>query len=81
METVVPAHSVLDDLADKFGYDAAGQALKSARVLSARMVEQAEIYSETPHVVSYFNYERVADVWFRQEKPLCFRAGGDLNRR
>jgi hypothetical protein len=37
---LVPAHSVLDDLADKFGYDAAGQALKSARALSARMVEQ-----------------------------------------
>ncbi|MGA2750923.1 MAG: DUF4041 domain-containing protein [Verrucomicrobiota bacterium] len=39
---LVPAHSVLDDLADKFGYDAAGQALKSARALSARMVEQGE---------------------------------------
>ena len=39
---LVPAHSVLDDLADKFGYDAAGQALKSARTLSARMVEQGE---------------------------------------
>jgi hypothetical protein len=33
---------VLDDLADKFGYDAAGQALKSARALSKRMVEQGE---------------------------------------
>ncbi len=39
---LVPAHSVLDDLADKFGYDAAGQALKSVRALSARMVEQGE---------------------------------------
>ena len=39
---LVPAHSVLDDLADKFGYDAAGQALKSARALSARMVEHGE---------------------------------------
>jgi hypothetical protein len=39
---LVPAHSVLDDLADKFGYDAAGQALKSARALSARMVERGD---------------------------------------
>ena len=39
---LVPAHNVLDDLADKFGYDAAGQALKSARALSRRMVEQGE---------------------------------------
>jgi hypothetical protein len=49
---LVPAHSVLDDLADKFGYDAAGQALKSARALSARMVEQGEAaaceYVEAP---------------------------------
>src|ERR1044071_32997 len=37
---LVPTHSVLDDLADKFGYDAAGQALKSARALSKREVEQ-----------------------------------------
>jgi F0F1-type ATP synthase membrane subunit b/b' len=39
---LVPAHSVLDDLADKFGYDAAGQALKSARALPGRMIEQGE---------------------------------------
>jgi hypothetical protein len=39
---LVPAHNVLDDLADRFGYDAAGQALKSARALSARMVEHGE---------------------------------------
>ena len=39
---LVPAHNVFDDLADKFGYDAAGQALKSARALSARMVERGD---------------------------------------
>lgn len=39
---LVPSHSVLDDLADKFGYDAAGQALKSSRLLSARMIEEGE---------------------------------------
>src|SRR5439155_11734743 len=37
---VVPTHSVLDDLAAEFGYDAAGAALKSAREQSRRMVEQ-----------------------------------------
>jgi hypothetical protein len=39
---VVPTHSVLDDLAVEFGYDAAGVALKSAREQSRRMVEQGE---------------------------------------
>ena len=39
---IIPTHSVLDDLAIEFGYDAAGQALKSAREQSRRMVEQGE---------------------------------------
>jgi len=39
---LVPTHSVLDDFAEKFGYDEAGQALKSAREQSRRMVEQGE---------------------------------------
>jgi hypothetical protein len=39
---VIPTHSLLDDLAVEFGYDAAGQALKSAREQSRRMVEQGE---------------------------------------
>jgi hypothetical protein len=38
----IPAHSVLDDFAEKFGYDEAGRALKSARDQSRRMVEQGE---------------------------------------
>ncbi|MEI8290868.1 MAG: DUF4041 domain-containing protein [Verrucomicrobiota bacterium] len=39
---VIPTHSLLDDLAIEFGYDAAGQSLKSARDQSRRMVEQGE---------------------------------------
>jgi hypothetical protein len=39
---IIPTHSLLDDLAVEFGYDAAGQALKSAREQSRRMVEQRE---------------------------------------
>jgi Domain of unknown function (DUF4041)/Meiotically up-regulated gene 113 len=39
---VIPTHSVLDDLAVEFGYDAAGVALKSAREQSRRIVEQGE---------------------------------------
>ena len=39
---LVPTHSILDDFAEKFGYDEAGQALKSAREQSRRMVEQGE---------------------------------------
>jgi hypothetical protein len=39
---IIPTHSVLDDLAIEFGYDAAGAALKSAREQSRRMVEQGE---------------------------------------
>jgi len=33
---IIPTHSLLDDLAVEFGYDAAGQALKSAREQSRR---------------------------------------------
>jgi len=39
---IIPTHSVLDDLAIEFGYDAAGASLKSAREQSRRMVEQGE---------------------------------------
>ncbi|HZL78501.1 MAG TPA: DUF4041 domain-containing protein [Candidatus Limnocylindrales bacterium] len=39
---LVPTHSILDDFAEKFGYDEAGKALKSAREQSRRMVEQGE---------------------------------------
>jgi F0F1-type ATP synthase membrane subunit b/b' len=39
---IIPTHSVLDDLAIEFGYDAAGMALKSAREQSRRMVEKGE---------------------------------------
>jgi hypothetical protein len=39
---VIPTHSVLDDLAVEFCYDAAGVALKSAREQSRRIVEQGE---------------------------------------
>ena len=38
----IPSHSVLDDFAEKFGYDETGRALKSARDQSRRMVEQGE---------------------------------------
>jgi hypothetical protein len=38
----IPTHSVLDDFAEKFGYDEAGRALKSARDQSRRMVEQGQ---------------------------------------
>jgi hypothetical protein len=39
---IIPTHSVLDDLAIEFGYDAAGIALKSAREQSRRSVQQGE---------------------------------------
>ncbi len=39
---VIPTHSLLDELAVEFGYDAAGQALRSAREQSKRMVGQGE---------------------------------------
>ncbi len=39
---VIPTHSLLDELAVEFGYDAAGQSLKSSRDQSRRMVEQGE---------------------------------------
>ena len=39
---IIPTHSVLDDLAIEFGYDAAGVALKSAREQCRRMVEKEE---------------------------------------
>lgn len=39
---IIPTHSLLDDLAIEFGYDAAGAALKSAREQSRRMVEQKQ---------------------------------------
>ena len=39
---LIPTHSLLDDLAVEYGYDAAGQALASARNQSKRMVEQGE---------------------------------------
>jgi len=39
---VIPSHSLLDDLAIEFGYDAAGLSLKSAREQSRRMVEQGQ---------------------------------------
>jgi F0F1-type ATP synthase membrane subunit b/b' len=42
---VVPTHSLLDDLAISFGYTEAGQALRSAREQSRRMVEQKQAAS------------------------------------
>jgi hypothetical protein len=39
---LIPTHSLLDDLAAEYGYDAAGQALSSAQNQSKRMVEQGE---------------------------------------
>ncbi len=39
---LIPTQSLLDDLAIEFGYDAAGQSLKSAREQTRRMVEQGE---------------------------------------
>lgn len=39
---LVPTHSLLDDLAAEYGYDAAGQSLASAREQSKRMVEQGQ---------------------------------------
>jgi hypothetical protein len=39
---LVPTHSLLDDLAAEYGYDAAGQSLAAAREQSKRMVEQGE---------------------------------------
>lgn len=39
---LIPTHSLLDDLAVEYGYDAAGQSLASARSQSKRMVEQGE---------------------------------------
>lgn len=37
---LIPTHSLLDDLATEFGYTAAGEALKSSRLQTRRMVEQ-----------------------------------------
>lgn len=39
---LVPTHSLLDDLAAEYGYDAAGQSLAAARERSKRMVGQGE---------------------------------------
>jgi hypothetical protein len=39
---LVPTHSLLDELAAEYGYDAAGQSLASAREQSRRMVEQGQ---------------------------------------
>lgn len=39
---LVPTHSLLDDLAAEYSYDAAGQSLISAREQSRRMVEQGQ---------------------------------------
>jgi cellobiose-specific phosphotransferase system component IIB len=39
---LVPTHSLLDDLAAEYGYDAAGQSLASAREQCKRMVEQGQ---------------------------------------
>jgi len=39
---IIPTHSLLDDLAVEFGYTSAGEALKSARAQTRRMVEQGE---------------------------------------
>ena len=39
---LIPTHSLLDDLAAEYGYDAAGRSLASAREQSKRMVEQGE---------------------------------------
>ena len=39
---LIPTHSLLDDLAAEYGYDAAGQALASARNQTKHMVEQGE---------------------------------------
>ena len=39
---LIPTHSLLDDLAAEYGYDAAGQALASARNQTKRMIEQGE---------------------------------------
>ena len=39
---LVPTHSLLDDLAVEYGYDAAGQSLTSAREQSKRMIENGE---------------------------------------
>ena len=39
---LVPTHSLLDDLAAEYGYDAAGQSLSSAREQSKKMVEQGQ---------------------------------------
>jgi hypothetical protein len=39
---IIPTHTLLDDLAIEFGYDAAGVSLKSAREQSRRMVQQGE---------------------------------------
>jgi hypothetical protein len=48
---LVPTHSLLDDLAAEYGYDAAGQSLASTRQQSKRMVEQGQAaacdYAET----------------------------------
>ncbi|MDB6019682.1 MAG: hypothetical protein JWR19_4171 [Pedosphaera sp.] len=39
---LIPTHSLIDDLAAEYGYDAAGQTLASARQQSKRMIEQGE---------------------------------------
>ena len=48
---IIPTHSLLDELAEDFGYTAAGEALKAAREQSRRMAGQGEAatcdYAET----------------------------------
>jgi len=39
---LIPTHSLLDDLAAEYGYDAAGQSLASAREQSRKMIEEGE---------------------------------------
>ena len=50
---IIPTHSLLDDLAIEFGYDAAGAALKSARDQSCRMVDQKQAISSSIYHPSF----------------------------
>lgn len=59
-EWLKPAYSLLDELADEFGYTEAGQKLKEARALSARMVKDG-IAANCSYVE---DYRRVTAIQF-----------------
>src|SRR5439155_1495727 len=80
---IIPTHSVLDDLAIEFGYDAAGVALKSAREQCRRMVEKGEAaacdYEEAEQKVASATMEQKA--YYEQELQKLRQELADATQR